>query len=132
MAARQRVPRAGPGEEPPGLSRGLPRGPDSATPVHQGGRGRVRPRRPADARAADPEPPALSPGGDVQSAKVDARLSQTERSEEHTSELQSRGHLVCRLLLEKKNAGCRALHSRNITTAFLEKLKIGRFPESAN
>src|SRR5690625_5855652 len=26
-----------------------------------------------------------------------------ERSEEHTSELQSRGHLVCRLLLVKKN-----------------------------
>src|SRR5439155_22721563 len=26
----------------------------------------------------------------------------TLRSEEHTSELQSRGHLVCRLLLEKK------------------------------
>src|SRR5437660_11377804 len=35
------------------------------------------------------------------------RLTQTgkstcARSEEHTSELQSRGHLVCRLLLEKK------------------------------
>src|SRR5207253_8120071 len=29
---------------------------------------------------------------------VDGRV----RSEEHTSELQSRGHLVCRLLLEKK------------------------------
>src|SRR5690625_5582481 len=29
------------------------------------------------------------------------------RSEEHTSELQSRGHLVCRLLLEeKKKNGC--------------------------
>src|SRR5207253_3484005 len=28
--------------------------------------------------------------------------SSTSRSEEHTSELQSRGHLVCRLLLEKK------------------------------
>src|SRR5690554_7620890 len=28
--------------------------------------------------------------------------AQTERSEEHTSELQSRPHLVCRLLLEKK------------------------------
>src|SRR5437870_7325026 len=28
-----------------------------------------------------------------------------QRSEEHTSELQSRGHLVCRLLLEKKNSG---------------------------
>src|SRR6266508_5567498 len=26
----------------------------------------------------------------------------TRRSEEHTSELQSRGHLVCRLLLEKQ------------------------------
>src|SRR3989442_9382744 len=29
----------------------------------------------------------------------------TERSEEHTSELQSRPHLVCRLLLEKKKKG---------------------------
>src|SRR5690625_6441461 len=28
--------------------------------------------------------------------------NQELRSEEHTSELQSRGHLVCRLLLEKK------------------------------
>src|SRR5207253_7812647 len=28
--------------------------------------------------------------------------SEQMRSEEHTSELQSRGHLVCRLLLEKK------------------------------
>src|SRR2546422_3291779 len=31
-----------------------------------------------------------------------------ERSEEHTSELQSRLHLVCRLLLEKKNTTKRA------------------------
>src|SRR2546422_3465104 len=30
-----------------------------------------------------------------------------ERSEEHTSELQSRLHLVCRLLLEKKTATSR-------------------------
>src|SRR5687768_18338373 len=29
-----------------------------------------------------------------------------ERSEEHTSELQSRLHLVCRLLLEKKKPKC--------------------------
>src|SRR5439155_4577968 len=29
-------------------------------------------------------------------------LPSQRRSEEHTSELQSRGHLVCRLLLEKK------------------------------
>src|SRR5690625_3318623 len=36
--------------------------------------------------------------------QVDSRwtLDMEERSEEHTSELQSRGHLVCRLLLEKK------------------------------
>src|SRR5690625_6271237 len=31
-----------------------------------------------------------------------ASRMQRWRSEEHTSELQSRGHLVCRLLLEKK------------------------------
>src|SRR5690554_1368745 len=31
-----------------------------------------------------------------------------DRSEEHTSELQSRPHLVCRLLLEKKNQGLAA------------------------
>src|SRR5690625_6550367 len=30
------------------------------------------------------------------------QLRNSARSEEHTSELQSRGHLVCRLLLEKK------------------------------
>src|SRR2546429_3868201 len=32
-----------------------------------------------------------------------ARILERRRSEEHTSELQSRLHLVCRLLLEKKN-----------------------------
>src|SRR3712207_7041680 len=30
----------------------------------------------------------------------------SSRSEEHTSELQSRQYLVCRLLLEKKNISC--------------------------
>src|SRR5690349_21952126 len=34
---------------------------------------------------------------------VDPWLRDRERSEEHTSELQSRRDLVCRLLLEKKN-----------------------------
>src|SRR5690625_5958840 len=33
---------------------------------------------------------------------VPSSLDVLNRSEEHTSELQSRGHLVCRLLLEKK------------------------------
>src|SRR6266702_8052347 len=32
-----------------------------------------------------------------------------QRSEEHTSELQSRGHLVCRLLLEKKKKKSKTL-----------------------
>src|SRR5690625_5940586 len=32
------------------------------------------------------------------------------RSEEHTSELQSRGHLVCRLLHEKKNRNQQHIH----------------------
>src|SRR2546422_8538897 len=40
------------------------------------------------------------------------RLAGTLRSEEHTSELQSRLHLVCRLLLEKKK-------KQTITTALL-------------
>src|SRR5690625_6221614 len=33
---------------------------------------------------------------------VGSSAPEAPRSEEHTSELQSRGHLVCRLLLEKK------------------------------
>src|SRR6266487_1547167 len=36
-------------------------------------------------------------------AKAPSKASQGARSEEHTSELQSPVHLVCRLLLEKKN-----------------------------
>src|SRR5690625_3931849 len=36
--------------------------------------------------------------------KYSGGMKQRLRSEEHTSELQSRGHLVCRLLLEKKKA----------------------------
>src|SRR5690625_7008563 len=42
---------------------------------------------------------------DVNGSMFSTKHSSTPsaRSEEHTSELQSRGHLVCRLLLEKKN-----------------------------
>src|SRR2546429_3653084 len=43
----------------------------------------------------------LDPHGRVQGILAECPLSNT-RSEEHTSELQSRLHLVCRLLLEKK------------------------------
>src|SRR5437899_4235536 len=52
-------------------------------------------RRQAPARRAQPE---------EQRREADARAAEThQRSEEHTSELQSLRHLVCRLLLEKKN-----------------------------
>src|SRR2546425_5125641 len=38
-------------------------------------------------------------------ARIAAKRLKPLRSEEHTSELQSLAYLVCRLLLEKKNAG---------------------------
>src|SRR3712207_8650194 len=41
------------------------------------------------------------------------------RSEEHTSELQSRQYLVCRLLLEKKKKECVSSIKYNFTTLFL-------------
>src|SRR5207253_5369675 len=39
----------------------------------------------------------------------------SSRSEEHTSELQSRGHLVCRLLLEKKKKNTNNLSDEKTT-----------------
>src|SRR5437660_9219019 len=47
-----------------------------------------------------------SPASTTRTASTTSRqlANRSSRSEEHTSELQSRGHLVCRLLLEKKNA----------------------------
>src|SRR5437762_11193282 len=44
-------------------------------------------------------------GGDLPADRSHAAVHGMERSEEHTSELQSPMYLVCRLLLEKKNAG---------------------------
>src|SRR2546422_7803134 len=51
-------------------------------------------------------------------APASHRPPRDRRSEEHTSELQSRLHLVCRLLLEKKNhhstSGATSLHHRDV------------------
>ena len=44
----------------------------------------------------------IGPNGAGKSTLLDTILGLTDRSEEHTSELQSRTNLVCRLLLEKK------------------------------
>src|SRR5437870_6205330 len=43
-----------------------------------------------------------APGISPSRARCSEVRARDGRSEEHTSELQSRGHLVCRLLLEKK------------------------------
>src|SRR2546422_2780607 len=47
----------------------------------------------------DPVPASVPPAN---LTKIGGGLLTFQRSEEHTSELQSRLHLVCRLLLEKK------------------------------
>src|SRR3712207_7853108 len=57
-------------------------------------------------RRAAPRPGPAGAGGSLDLARslppVAARRAGGPRSEEHTSELQSRQYLVCRLLLEKK------------------------------
>src|SRR5205823_14110927 len=72
---------------------------------HPAGRGRTRQRdRAADRRSrharGDLAPERLH--GVVRSRCRQPREGVQERSEEHTSELQSLAYLVCRLLLEKK------------------------------
>src|SRR5438876_8671480 len=62
-------------------------------------RGGTRPAAPAGARRSPP--PAARPGPAAAPRGGERRAP--ARSEEHTSELQSPVHLVCRLLLEKKN-----------------------------
>src|SRR5439155_23480772 len=56
-------------------------------------------------RRCKPIPSARRPAAIVfaSTAQIVFPVQTTGRSEEHTSELQSRGHLVCRLLLEKKS-----------------------------
>src|SRR2546428_8317060 len=54
-------------------------------------------RSPSTGRATSDIPCCPSRGRNI-------RASTTHRSEEHTSELQSRSDLVCRLLLEKKKS----------------------------
>src|SRR3712207_8771413 len=63
-------------------------------------------------RAADPRTPVVfvtgSAGTDMAIEAMKEGAFDYLRSEEHTSELQSRQYLVCRLLLEKKNYHARA------------------------
>src|SRR3712207_7334938 len=74
-------------------------------------RGRISVRRPRTATSRPSCRPVSSPlvatgRGDLRSTLLEddrgTTVEPTARSEEHTSELQSRQYLVCRLLLEKK------------------------------
>src|SRR2546422_7596369 len=66
---------------------------------------------------------AVSPARSAHAAEVEAQGGEPEvgahllRSEEHTSELQSRLHLVCRLLLEKKKKSRKRRRYTNATKA---------------
>src|SRR2546429_2147233 len=50
---------------------------------------------------------------DQRAADIEDLVLNDERSEEHTSELQSRLHLVCRLLLEKKKKQQTRIHKEH-------------------
>src|SRR5690625_6004640 len=65
---------------------------------------RGRKRKPTAYVAKENNTPKIgSLSGKKSGPKTIAAAVANTRSEEHTSELQSRGQLVCRLLLEKKN-----------------------------
>src|SRR5439155_18891121 len=66
--------------------------------------GKISARLGSTVRKADCTNFVTLPGGNgLRTVMVrKGKFSPSRRSEEHTSELQSRGHLVCRLLLEKK------------------------------
>src|SRR5690625_6449780 len=73
-------------------------------------------RRSSDLRTPAPSCGSLTWPPDAPPT-VTASSCRPMRSEEHTSELQSRGHLVCRLLLEKK---------KKVINTNIEKLQLER------
>src|SRR5690606_40408197 len=72
--------------------------------------------RPCPSCAAAPARPAFAGGWRYHpgSRPATAQENRHRRSEEHTSELQSRENLVCRLLLEKKKKHGRANKIKNL------------------
>src|SRR3712207_7831125 len=67
----------------------------------------------------------------VRAARPHDRDLRDLRSEEHTSELQSRQYLVCRLLLEKKKNTPRSGTSHSTTSDHRSSSNIDRRPKSA-
>src|SRR3712207_7869725 len=77
----------------------------SSTPSRAGRRysSSSRPPPPGPERSSpDPEPEPEPPDDPSSRSGASSTSGRSSRSEEHTSELQSRQYLVCRLLLEKK------------------------------
>src|SRR2546422_6781291 len=72
------------------------------TTLFRSRRGGRASRRAGGARRPRPQRPGARPRGRAGGGGPARRGRPARRSEEHTSELQSRLHLVCRLLLEKK------------------------------
>src|SRR3712207_7208474 len=70
----------------------------------------ARDRPSADTRRASTTSSASAGSRSPSSPRSPSGRSNTPRSEEHTSELQSRQYLVCRLLLEKKHHSPRHLY----------------------
>src|SRR5258705_2830862 len=68
----------------------------------------------------------LSGGEGRASVSRQRRAVDPRRSEEHTSELQSLRHLVCRLLLEKKNNDSSISLNKNATTCEASWLQISK------
>src|SRR3989442_10076312 len=94
-----RPPRSPPFPYPP-LSRSSS-GPVSAPPPHRVGHHQRPGSR--ESRGAPHPRDRGAPGAVCPDGVPPQDVGRAARSEEHTSELQSRPHLVCRLLLEKKN-----------------------------
>src|SRR5689334_23560819 len=65
--------------------------------------------RPSTSRAMVCE---RSPWATAPITRAVSEVGWTRRSEEHTSELQSQFHLVCRLLLEKKKRNTKMKHAK--------------------
>src|SRR2546429_7076955 len=77
-------------------------------------RGQTMPFRCRRAENFAPELPRRTRGGKSPAAGF-PKVPRNVRSEEHTSELQSRLHLVCRLLLEKKKTE----HSHSVIRSYM-------------
>src|SRR2546422_2485576 len=93
-------------------------------------------------RPSTPRTRVASPRTARTCMRTRSRTCARSRSEEHTSELQSRLHLVCRLLLEKKknthefqlslHIVCRLLLEDNTTELQAQRNHICSFPIETN